>query len=74
MVTNDFIVAIDIRVTITVMVTLFVNARLFLHFTLLPPLPNSLMSIACYTYVNGPEMTRSAAFPFFVVINFSPSV
>jgi len=74
MVTNVFIVAVIIRVTIAVMITLFVKAQMFLHFILLPPLPNSLMLIACYVYANGPEMNRSVAFSFFVVINFPPSV
>jgi len=74
MVTNAFIVAVIIGVTIAVIITLPAKAQMFLHFTLLPPLPNSLMLIACYANVKGPEMTRCVAFSFFVVINFSPSV
>jgi hypothetical protein len=67
MVTNVFIVVLLIWVTVAVIVTLFAKAQMFLQLTLLPPLPTSLMLIACYAYVNEPEMARLADFSFFVL-------
>jgi hypothetical protein len=64
MVTDAFIVAIIICFTIAIIITLFAKVQMFLQVTLLPTLPTSLMLIACYTYVKGPEMARSVDFSF----------